>query len=950
MTTNTTPSPVIIGTSGNDILQGTSKTDITIAGKGDDTVYSSAGSDLVLLGKGNDTIIQNLSQTLQETTTRIGGLRNADVYYGGQGNDTIVIDLAGVQSAGAYKAAFSYAFQQYLNLNNNSLYDLGCGVKEYFSKNNVNLSANFHIAISQFENIKFINENSAPTDIVLSNKIIAENTAVGTVIGNLTSIDPNAGDTFSYGLVNDAGGKFAITGNSLVVNGNLDYEAQNSYTISIKSTDAGGLSVTKDFVINVTNVSDVAPTINPATFSIAENTPNGSNVGQVVASDQENDVIGYSIVSGNDTGVFSIDNSGIITVVDSSKLDYEGGVTQYKLIVQAADAGGNIGTGDVIINLANVQDAPPVVHSTVFYVSENSESIGQVIVDNPDNMTLQYALMLDGSSTSLFQIDNNGNITANQGVLNYESGVTQYNLTVAATNAAGTSAANIVINVANVAEDGFVSTYEDTPLIISPDSAQLTVTGITQPSHGTVVVDLDGNFFYTPNINYHGQDAFSYTVLDSKGGSTTANINVDVTSVSDPLAINPLGTINAVVASSPVVITGDGDYGSTITVKIGDNIVSENVVVGSDGRWSLPLDSYQWEDGNYTITAINNDTQESAESSFIVDITAPISPSFDVFSATNNLLPTISGTGETGSIITVQVGGEELTTTVTDGIWSVTPTSNLSEGDYTANVAAKDDAGNVSAISTMSFVVDTTAPSSPVVNVIGTINTAPVIAGIGEAGATIAIQVGGHNFTTVVSGSGEWSITPNIQFNDGIYEVTAMSTDPAGNTSEAVNTSFVVDKTPPSAPNIVGVSSSVVSSGVVCSTNDSTPTISGIGELGSTINLTLSDGSVFSTVITSTSVESTISDVDLAQDAAAFARNQILQQAATAMLAQANQTPGGALGLLRSVRYDGESLATSSVTGPSDQDGVNLAPAVTEYAIPSAAPSAPTWCMVNTNK
>ena len=47
--------------------------------------------------------------------------------------------------------------------------------------------------------------NEAPTDITLSNGTIAENSAVDTEVGTLTSTDPDAGDSFSYALVTGTG-------------------------------------------------------------------------------------------------------------------------------------------------------------------------------------------------------------------------------------------------------------------------------------------------------------------------------------------------------------------------------------------------------------------------------------------------------------------------------------------------------------------------------------------------------------------------------------------------------------------------------------------------------------------------------------------------------------------------------------------------------------------------
>ena len=83
--------------------------------------------------------------------------------------------------------------------------------------------------------------NDAPTDISLDNSSIAENSNNGTVIGTLFTADPDGSDTHTYALTNDAGGRFAINGDRLVVaNGSLlDFETKNSHGIAVLATDSG---------------------------------------------------------------------------------------------------------------------------------------------------------------------------------------------------------------------------------------------------------------------------------------------------------------------------------------------------------------------------------------------------------------------------------------------------------------------------------------------------------------------------------------------------------------------------------------------------------------------------------------------------------------------------------------------------------------------------------------
>lgn len=104
--------------------------------------------------------------------------------------------------------------------------------------------------------------NTAPTDITLSNATIAENVTAGHVIGALSTTDGNVGDTFTYSIVTDSGNKFAISGANLVVRtgATFDYETATSHSVTIRSTDQGGLFFNKTFVISVTNVTELPVT------------------------------------------------------------------------------------------------------------------------------------------------------------------------------------------------------------------------------------------------------------------------------------------------------------------------------------------------------------------------------------------------------------------------------------------------------------------------------------------------------------------------------------------------------------------------------------------------------------------------------------------------------------------------------------------------------------------
>ena len=104
---------------------------------------------------------------------------------------------------------------------------------------------------------RFLTSNT-PTDISLSVNSIDENKVIGSVIGNLTTTDTTAGDSFNYDLVagngDDNNSDFSIDGNQLKSAKSFDFETKNSYKIRIKTTDATGLTFEKKFTIIIKDI------------------------------------------------------------------------------------------------------------------------------------------------------------------------------------------------------------------------------------------------------------------------------------------------------------------------------------------------------------------------------------------------------------------------------------------------------------------------------------------------------------------------------------------------------------------------------------------------------------------------------------------------------------------------------------------------------------------------
>lgn len=100
-----------------------------------------------------------------------------------------------------------------------------------------------------------IQENRPPYDIQLSNTSVLEGQPVGTVVGTLSTSDPDPGDAFTYSLVSGVGdtdnGAFSIPGDQLLTAEVFDYAVKNSYAVRISTMDLGGLTFEKAFTINV---------------------------------------------------------------------------------------------------------------------------------------------------------------------------------------------------------------------------------------------------------------------------------------------------------------------------------------------------------------------------------------------------------------------------------------------------------------------------------------------------------------------------------------------------------------------------------------------------------------------------------------------------------------------------------------------------------------------------
>jgi hypothetical protein len=249
-------------------------------------------------------------------------------------------------------------------------------------------------------------DNTPPTDIQLDSNTVTENSAIGTVVGNLSAVDPDTGETFTYSLIDNPGNLFAIDGNHLVVHNLLDYETATSHDITLRVSDFVSNTFDKVFTINLTDVPGVTiegtagddlidathtvdaqplPTIEPDTI-------NGYAGNDTIAALGGNDIVtggaGNDIIDGgdgDDTAVFSGDFSHYSIIYDMVNDTY-----------RVLDTSGADGT-DLVTKVEHFQfhdvTKNPVdsIDNTVPTVTEVTPVDGAKNVGVSDNLVVEFS-------------------------------------------------------------------------------------------------------------------------------------------------------------------------------------------------------------------------------------------------------------------------------------------------------------------------------------------------------------------------------------------------------------------------------------------------------------------------------------------------------------------------------------------------------------------------------
>ena len=237
-----------------------------------------------------------------------------------------------------------------LNYEAKNLYQIVLNLDDTSVGNTPDDTFNFSLSIS--------NVNEAPTNISLSNSSLAENSGTNAVIGTLSATDPDAGNTFTFNLPSGVGDNaaFNISGTSLRANASFDFETKNSYSVTVRVTDAGGLTFDKQFTVTITNVNETPTNISLSNSSVAENLASGASVGSFSTTDPDSgNTFTYSLVTGTgagDNSSFTIDGS---TLKTAATFNFEVR-NSYSIRVRSTDQGGLLTEKVFTISVTNTTE------------------------------------------------------------------------------------------------------------------------------------------------------------------------------------------------------------------------------------------------------------------------------------------------------------------------------------------------------------------------------------------------------------------------------------------------------------------------------------------------------------------------------------------------------------------------------------------------------------------
>jgi VCBS repeat-containing protein len=205
------------------------------------------------------------------------------------------------------------------------------------------------------------------------------------------------------------------------------------------------------------------------------------------------------------------------------------------------------------------------------------------------------------------------------------------------------------------------------------DSPALTAVLLAPPAHGTLMLNTDGSFSYTPKPNFHGTDSFTYRANDNQGLSAPTTVTIDVSGVNDaPVALSESYTttqdVPRTVAASSGVLANDTDADlDPLTAVLETRPRHGSLVFSPDGSFTYAPDAHYSGSDHFTYRASDGQSP-SKPTTVTINVTAvnnaPIAAG-DKYSANQDTTLTVAAPGLLANDADVE--GSPLTATIVTG-------------------------------------------------------------------------------------------------------------------------------------------------------------------------------------------------------------------------------------------------------------------------------------------
>lgn len=365
---------------------------------------------------------------------------------------------------------------------------------------------------------------------------------------------------------------------------------------------------------------------------------------------------------------------------------------------------------------------------------------------------------------------------------------------------------------------------------------------------GTVIGTgtADGTGAFTVTIPAGEAGANETLTAVAKNASGTESTPTTFQTPADPNTPVATPIVETVTGSTTkgYEVKGTAEVGTTIEVRDAAGTVLDTATTGTDGKYTVTLDSGT-ATANQTLSVVAKNASgtesQPATATTPADVTAP---TVDNITGNSGSGYEITGTADSNTTIEVRdPSGAVIGTGTSDanGDFTVTlPTGTTNPGD-TLTVIGKDNAGNESQPTEVLVPADATVTAPTVTGVTGNSVAGYQVTGTADPNATIEIRDADGNViaTGTADGTGSFAVNLPARTANANETLTALAKDPDGNTSTPTTFQTPADEVvaPPSVDKVTGNTTQGYQ-------------VTGTAELGTTIEVRATDGTVLGTAIT----------------------------------------------------------------------------------------------------